>query len=107
MAGHIFGRANKDPVTMFAGAVAWLANCEQNVTGYCSDRFKRLVDEAATTLEPEKRRGIFREINELLLTEKFTLAIAPNFMGFVKRKNVHGFAVNLDGFCILEETWLS
>jgi hypothetical protein len=29
------------------------------------------------------------------------------FMGFVMRKNVHGLAVNLDGFCILEETWLA
>ena len=106
LAGHIYGRANKDPVTMFGGAVAWLANCEQNVTGYCSDRFKKLVDDAATTLEPEKRKAIFREINELLLAERFTLAIAPNFMGFVKRKNVHGFAVNLDGFCLLEDTWL-
>jgi len=51
---------------------------------------------------------MFRTLDrELLLGEKFTLAIAPNFMGFVKRKNVHGFAVNLDGFCILEETWLA
>jgi peptide/nickel transport system substrate-binding protein len=107
LAGHIYGRANKDPVTMFGGAVAWLANCEQNVTGYCSDRFKKLVDDAATTLDPEERGAIFREIKELLLAEKFTLAIAPNFMGFVKRKNVHGFAANLDGFCILEETWLA
>ena len=65
------------------------------------------MDDAASTLEPEKRKGIFREINELLLAEKFALAIAPNFVGFVKRKNVHGFAVNLDGWCILEETWLS
>ena len=107
MAGHLYGRAHKDPVTMFAGTTPFLTNCEQNNTGYCSDRFKKLVDDAASTLEPEKRKGIFREINELLLAEKFALAIAPNFVGFVKRKNVHGFAVNLDGWCILEETWLS
>jgi peptide/nickel transport system substrate-binding protein len=107
MAGHIYGRANKDPVTMFGGAVVWLANCEQNVTGYCSNRFKKLVDDAAATLEPEKRKAIFREINDLLLSERFTLAIAPGFVGFVTRKNVQGFAVNLDGYCILEETWLS
>lgn len=92
---------------MFSGAVAWLTNCEQNITGYCSDRFKKLVDDAAATLEPEKRKPIFREINELLLAERFTLAIAPNFMGFVRRKNVHGFTTNLDGMCILEETWLA
>ena len=107
LAGHVYGRANKDPVTMFTSAVAWLAHCEQNVTGYCSEKFTRLVDAAATTLEPEKRRAIFREINELLLAEKFTLAIAPNIIGFVTRKNVRGFAANLDGACILEETWLA
>jgi len=107
LCGHIYARANKDPVTMFSGAVAWLTNCEQNITGYCSDRFKKLVDDAAATLEPEKRKPIFREINELLLAERFTLAIAPNFMGFVRRKNVHGFTTNLDGMCILEETWLA
>jgi len=77
------------------------------VTGYCSEKFTRLVDAAATTLEPEKRRAIFRDINELLLSERFTLAIAPNIIGFVLRKNVHGFAANLDGACILEDTWLA
>ncbi len=107
LAGHIYGRAHKDPVTMFTGTTPFLTNCEQNNTGYCSERFKKLVDEAAATLEPEKRKPIFREINELILAEKFTLPIAPNFIGFVKRKNVHGFAVNLDGYCILEETWLA
>ena len=65
------------------------------------------MDEAAATLEPEKRKPIFREINELLLAEKFALPIAPNFLGFVKRKNVHGFAASLDGYGILEETWLA
>ncbi len=107
LAGHTYGRANKDPVTMFTSAVAWLAHCEQNVTGYCSEKFTRLVDAAATTLEPEKRRAIFRDINELLLSERFTLAIAPNSIGFVTRKNVRGFTANLDGACILEETWLA
>ena len=107
MAGHLYGRANKDPVTMFAGTTPFLTNCELNNTGYCSERFKKLVDEAAATLEPEKRKPIFREINELLLAEKFALPIAPNFLGFVKRKNVHGFAASLDGYGILEETWLA
>jgi len=107
LAGHVYGRGNKDPVTMFTSAVAWLAGCEQNVTGYCSEKFTRLVDAAATTFEPEKRRVIFREINELLLAEKFTLAIAPIVIGFVARKNVRGFSANLDGMCILEETWLA
>jgi peptide/nickel transport system substrate-binding protein len=107
LAGHVYGRGNKDPVTMFTSAVAWLAGCEQNVTGYCSEKFTRLVDAAATTFEPERRRPIFREINELLLAERFTLAIAPIVIGFVKRKNVHGFAANLDGMCILEEAWLA
>jgi peptide/nickel transport system substrate-binding protein len=107
LAGHVYGRGNKDPVTMFTSAVAWLAHCEQNVTGYCSEKFTRLVDAAATTFEPEKRKAIFREINDLLLIERFTLAIAPIVIGFVKRKNVHGFAANLDGMAILEETWLA
>mgnify|MGYP000601078591 CR=1 FL=1 len=40
-------------------------------------------------------RAIFREINELLLSERFTLAIAPNSIGFVTRKNVRGFTANL------------
>ncbi|OGB93973.1 MAG: hypothetical protein A3H39_13820 [candidate division NC10 bacterium RIFCSPLOWO2_02_FULL_66_22] len=106
LAGHLYGGANKDPVTMFGRTTPFLTNCEQNSTGYCSERFKKLVDEAAATLEPEKRKAIFREINELLLAEKFALPIAPQIVSFVKRKNVHGFAVNLDGFCILEETWL-
>lgn len=68
----------------------------------CSDRFKQLVDDAATTLEPEKHKVIFREINALLLSEGFTLAIVPGFVGFVNPGTCHGFAVNLNGFCVLE-----
>ena len=107
MAGHLYGRANKDPATMFGGTTPYLTDCEQNITRYCSDRYKKLVEEAAATLQPEKRKTIFREINDFLFAEKFCLPVAPNFIGFVKRKNVHGFGVNLDGYCILEETWLA
>ncbi len=107
MAGHLYGRANKDPVTMFSGTTPFLTNCDLNNTNYCSARYRKLVDDVATTLDPDKRKTIFREINELILAEKFALPVAPNFMGFVTRKNVHGFAVSLDGYCILEEAWLA
>jgi ABC-type transport system substrate-binding protein len=101
------GRTNKDPLTMLTTAVVWLPNCEQNKTNYCSDKFAQLTEAAQTTIEPEKRKPILREINELLLSENFTLPIAPNFVAYVKQKGVQGFQANLDGMPIYDDMWIA
>jgi peptide/nickel transport system substrate-binding protein len=104
---HGYGRGNKDPLTMLTTAVVWLPNCEQNKTNYCSDKFTQLVEVAQTTIDPEKRKPILREINELLLSENFTLPIAPNFVAYVKQKGVQGFQANLDGMPIYDDIWIA
>ena len=105
MCNHTFSKANKDPLTLFTGARVWVVNCKMNVTQFCSEKYTKLVNEASATLDAEKRRQIFREINEIILAENFCLTIAPGFRGYVHHKRVQGAEFNLDGFAILEGTW--
>jgi len=105
LCNHTFSKANKDPLTLFTGARPWVVNCKMNVTQFCSEKYTKLVNEASATLDAEKRRQIFREINEIILAENFCLTIAPGFRGYVHHKRVHGAEFNLDGFAILGGTW--
>jgi peptide/nickel transport system substrate-binding protein len=103
----LYGRTSKDPITMYTGARPFLPDCEQNITGFCSDRLKQLVDAGASTYDAEKRKPILRELNQLVRTELFNLPVAPAFFGFASWKKVQGFKANLDGWPILEEVSLS
>ena len=105
LCNHTFSKANKDPLTLFTGARVWVTSCKMNVTQFCSEKYTNLVNEASVTLDAEKRRQIFREINEIMLAENFCLTIAPGFRGYVHHKRVQGAQFNLDGFAILGGTW--
>jgi peptide/nickel transport system substrate-binding protein len=107
IAVHSYGRGNKDPLTMVTTAVVWLPDCDQNVANFCSDKFKSLVSQAQVTTDVEKRKPILREINQLLMSENFTVPVASKFIAYVKQKNVQGFAANLDGMPIYDDIWLS
>lgn len=107
LCNHTFAKASKDPLTLFTSARVWVANCKTNVTQFCSEKYTKLLNEASATLDADKRRQIFREINEIILAENFCLTIAPGFRGYVHHKRVQGAQFNLDGYAILGSTWFA
>jgi len=102
---HEYGRANRDPDTLFKAAGAWYT--KDGMTTFTSPEYVQMVDEAGTTLDMAKRRRLYDQIARYLADQAFTLPIAPNLSLTAIRPTAEGVAVNTDGQIILEGAWLT
>lgn len=103
IATHTFGRNNKVPASMFEQAVVW--RTDKNSAQFKSEKFTDLVKKAASQMDVEKAKPFYKEINQLILDECFTLCVAPQPRPSVEYKYSKGFQSNLDSYPILEATW--
>lgn len=106
VAVHTFGRANKDPATLFGGAVVWYTNPETNPTRFDSDTYRDLVDQGATTIDPDARREIYHAVTELILDESFTIPIAEQPRVWAWLPEVRDFTYTLDNMPRWHTVWL-
>ena len=102
---HEYGRANRDPDTLFKAAGAWYT--KDGMTTFTSPEYIRLVDEAGTTLDVAKRRRLYDQIARYLADQAFTIPIAPNLTLTAIRPTAEGVAANTDAQIILEGAWLT
>lgn len=93
---HNFGRANKDPASLFGTATVWKA--EGNTQRYSNPEYARLTEEAASTLDPAARKALYRQINEMILDDVFISAIHTNPRWFGHSKEWTGIDASVDGF---------
>lgn len=93
---HNFGRANKDPASLFGTATVWKA--EGNTQRYSNPEYERLIDEAATTLDEAKRQEIYHQINEMLLDEVFISTVHTNPRWFAHSPEWQNIGASVDGF---------
>lgn len=106
VAVHTFGRANKDPATLFGGAVVWYTNPETNPTKFDSDTYRELVEQGATTIDPAERREIYHAVTELIQDESFTIPIAQQPRTWAWLPEVRDFAYTLDNMPLWHAVWL-
>ena len=100
---HNYGRINRDPGTMLGGAVVWYP---KGPTGFEYADFTKWRDEAATSLDREKRKVLYRNIQELALEECFINPIAPQQQFCVYRDYVKGLWFNREGVPFVGDLWL-
>jgi peptide/nickel transport system substrate-binding protein len=101
---HAFGRANRDPDTLFRVARAWWP--KNNFAGYESPEYTRLVNESGSTLDPEKRRALYKELATLIVDEAFMITVSPANWLFGSRQQVQGLAYNVEGLPVYEQVSL-
>lgn len=104
IATHNFARNNKVPASMFEQAVVWRA--DKNSASFTSDKFTDLVKKASTTIDTALAKPTYKEINQLILDECFTLCICPRPHPDAQYTYIKGWQSNLDGYPILSATWL-
>jgi peptide/nickel transport system substrate-binding protein len=93
---HNFGRANKDPASLFGTATVWKA--EGNTQRYSNEEYGRLIEEAASTLDVDRRKALYRQINEIILDDVFISAIHTNPRWFAHSTDWEGIDASVDGF---------
>jgi ABC-type transport system substrate-binding protein len=106
IAVHTFGRANKDPGVLFGGAIVWYTDPKRNPSRFQSERYAKLVDEGATTLDRAKRKAIYREVTQMILDECWCLTIAEQPRVWGLAPHVKDFAYTLDNNPRWHAVWM-
>jgi peptide/nickel transport system substrate-binding protein len=103
---HTYGRANRDPGTMLAGALVWYPKAEKGLTGFDSADFVKWRDEAVTIFDREARKPLYRKIQEYALDESFSMAIAGNQSFWIYRDYTKGIWYSRESSPFVADVWL-
>jgi peptide/nickel transport system substrate-binding protein len=98
-------RANKDPSSLLGTTLFW--NPDTGNSHFRDPEYKRLIQEGAATLDPARRREIYRQITQIIVEQNFVLPLAPTVLNWAMLDNVRDFDRSLDGYEIFERTWLA
>lgn len=101
---HSYGRANKDPGTMFTGAIAWFA--KGSWTKIDDPEYAAMIAKAGSLVDREQRKVEYRKIMEHVLDQCFTIPICEQPRAFIWRSHVKDFAVTLDNIPYVSNIWL-
>jgi len=101
---HVFGRANKEPVTLFGGAIVWRP--KNNVTLFSSPQYTDLIARANAELDVAKRKALYRQIDQIILDECWTVAAGFQPRPWAMRERVQNFAYDRQGVPLLDQMWL-
>ncbi len=104
-AAHDYGRANKDPDTLFRATSAWRPT--QTYSGFEFQEYKDKIDAGSATSDRAKRKDAYRDLFGYILQGPATLSIAGRFFLFAHTTALQDFAHNLDGMELLERAWLT
>lgn len=103
-AAHEYGRANKDPDTLFRTTSAWRST--NTYSGFEFPVYQQKIDAASASPDREKRKAAYRDLFDYILQGPATLSVAGRYSVFAHLPNVRDFEFTLDAMPILERTWL-
>jgi len=106
LATQNYGRANRDPGSVFTGARAWVNDKGGGFSRFESAEYDRLVAEMQSTMDQEKRKGTARKLQELALDECFVNPVAPQYRAWAYASYVKGFDYDMDNQPFIGEVWL-
>ncbi|MDA8217661.1 MAG: ABC transporter substrate-binding protein [Dehalococcoidales bacterium] len=107
IAVHNYGRCNRDPGTMLAGANVWYTRAENGSLGFESADYEAWRNEAATILDTEKRKALYRKIQEWVLDECPSMAIAPDQTHYIYKDYVKDLRFTRETCPYVGEVWLN
>jgi peptide/nickel transport system substrate-binding protein len=99
---HSYGRANKDPGSVFGSAIVWKVGKGENVQNFYNPELESLVKQSVSTLDQGQRKDLYGRISDMLLDDPYTLSIHTNPVWFAHTAGVVGLQYTKDGFPIFE-----
>ena len=99
-----YGRGAKDPASLFGTAKVWWP--KDNNEFYYNPEYERLANEGASTIDPEKRREIYKQLARIILEDSHSPVVSPRLSAFAISEKLKGLRYNLDDMMILEDAWL-
>jgi peptide/nickel transport system substrate-binding protein len=100
------GRAHKDPGSVWLIQPAYAPG--GNMLGWKSDAYEDLLKQGASTFDREKRKAIYRKVQEILLEESFELILARRYTYYgIRKDRLHDFRFGIDGDWYMHRAWMS
>ena len=100
---HNFGRANKDPASLFGTVSNYRLS---NPSQYENERYSELVGMGATTVDTDERAEIYRELAHIIVEDAFVLNVASRDQAWAADADLHGVRFTGEGSPLLERAWL-
>lgn len=94
------GRAVRDPAAMLGMTTTWRP--VGNTSNFESREYVDLTAAAASTLDVAERKRLYRQVNELIRREQFTIPVATAPTLFAYNDSIKGVRYSLEGFLTLE-----
>jgi peptide/nickel transport system substrate-binding protein len=101
---HSYGRANKDPGTLYTGAIAWFP--KGSWTKIDDPAYAEMIQKAGSLVDREARKAEYRKLQEHVLEESFTIPVCEQPRAFAWNNRVKDFAVTLDNIPYVGDVWL-
>jgi len=106
IAVHNYGRANRDPGTTLMGDQLWRTHKEGGKTMPDFPDYGNWRDEAARTMETQKRQALYRKIQEWVLEESFVMPIAGNVSYWLYRDHIRDLKFTRESSPWADVVWL-
>ena len=100
---HNFGRANKDPASLFGTVSNYKLS---NPSQYENERYTELVQAGATTVDPAEREEIYQELARIIVEDAFVLNVASRDQAWAAVEELNGVRFTGEGSPLLERAWL-
>jgi ABC-type transport system substrate-binding protein len=81
-------------------------NYEKNFAGFKSDQYTQLVTSTQVEAEPDKRKMLYTQLNDLLLDECFSMPLASNPPVITASSRVHDVGWNAHDQLAHDQLWL-
>lgn len=106
LVGWLNGRTTRDPAIFWSTQGNVRAN-QQNPRGLVNEDLERMVAAGATETDPEKRKTIYQQLNQLAIDSSHIIPVATNPRIFAYKKAVQGVTIDLNGNMFLDNASIS
>jgi peptide/nickel transport system substrate-binding protein len=94
--GWLNGRTTRDPAIFWSTQGNYRGN-KLNPRAWVNDDLEKLVASGATETDPDKRKMIYQQLNELTIDQSHVIAVATNPRIFAYKKAIQGVTIDLNG----------
>lgn len=103
---HNYGRANRDPGTTLMGGQDWQPTTEGGKTIPDYPDWVKWRDEAATTMDKEKRRAAYLKIQEWMLDECYKMPVIGNVSYWLYQDKIKNLRFTSESSPWADVVWL-
>jgi ABC-type transport system substrate-binding protein len=105
VACHVYAKGNRDPATLFQGALAF-QNGASSLEGISNSTYGRMIDAVAYNANIASRIRAVKTLTNYIIQQAFAIPVAPLPRTFLVSEKITGFAWNVDGAPLLGDVSL-